>query len=1083
MQPAPWPALMPDAPPALRRLLDQAAGPLLAPVRSEIFGPQRFAQHGRSLGLTHAARRPALGRASFFPRLRSNIAMLRQARQAIAGHSADGRDVSPAALWLLDNFHLIEAQLPAIREGLPRSYFRALPVLLGEPLAGLPRIYGVAWAFVAHTDSGFDEAALVNFLQAYQTTRPLNLSEMWALPTTLRVVLVENLRRLAERLATQKAAREAANLCCDRITTLPVPTLQHMLALTEQRGVGAAFLAQIGGRLQDRANGPGEQAPAAVRQWLADVLPNLAGLQALQAVEQTADNVSVSNAVASLRAIGDADWPELIAGTSLLMQVMLGAPLFAAEHADTRDQTLHGIEALARRSGRSEGQVGRALVELMTQPPLPPAAAGADDGGGDSPLGRPPDQAPPVAGYWLHGPGRAVLYQRLGLRMGWWLASLDTRRRLRLPLYMLTVLLGTVALVAGLVRGGTPALLPVLTVLLLLGPASEAVIALLHRLISESTRPRGLPRLALAGGIPPEHRVMVVVPAMLTDTAAIDALVHRLHLHHLANPEPEAQFALLTDWRDADALRTDTDHDLLAHASRRIAELNAMADLPTAAGLAEPLSTAGLAAGAPAALPTASAPALPSSGGTPLRFVLLHRQRRYSRSEERWIGWERKRGKLEQLVALLADGVQAEPGAPRSFVDLGPLSTPALGTRYIVTLDSDTQLPPGRLRALVGVAAHPANRPQLSADRKRVVAGYGMLQPRLVTPLPTPAEDTLFHRLFAGRSGIDPYSAASSEVYQDLFGEGSYSGKGLLDVQAVHAVLAGSLPEGLVLSHDLLEGALARCGAVTDIELVEDAPFHADVAASRVHRWTRGDWQLLPILLRSVAQPRRYPLGALNRWKMADNLRRSLVAPMSLALLVLALAGASVGLPAALGLVLAAFAAGPLLGALARLAGARPCRPGLAPLLRPGRGRPGAGRQRRAVAPGHAAAAGHGGGGRHRACAAPPGGQPAPPAAVDHRRRRPGRRPAGPALGPAPALAGAAGGRCAGRGAGLGRWRPPGLAGRAAVWAVGRIARVELVGQPAAPACVVSRRSDDRRPMLATCATWPMTPGVISSRP
>ncbi|MDP1533469.1 MAG: carbohydrate-binding protein, partial [Rubrivivax sp.] len=293
------------------------------------------------------------------------------------------------------------------------------------------------------------------------------------------------------------------------------------------------------------------------------------------------------------------------------------------------------------------------------------------------------------------------------------------------------------------------------------------------------------------------------------------------------------------------------------------------------------------------------------------------------------IGWERKRGKLEQLVAALAEAPHS-PG-PSAFVDLGPLSVLAAGTRYIVTLDSDTQLPPGRLRELVGVAAHPANRPRLSADRRRVVAGYGILQPHLATPLPQPAEDTWFHRLFAGQNGIDPYSAASSEIYQDLFDEGSFTGKGLLDVQAMYAVLAGSLPEDQVLSHDLLEGALARCGAVTDVSLIEDAPFHAEVAASRVHRWTRGDWQLLPILLRSLLQPARYPLGAVNRWKIADNLRRSLVAPVSLALVVLALAGTSAGplspwappLLPTLALVLAAFAAGPLMGATAGLLASR----------------------------------------------------------------------------------------------------------------------------------------------------------------
>ena len=857
MTQAAWARLVPEAPAALLRLLATDGGPLLPAVRSEIFGAQRFAQHGRSLGSTHdAGPLPLLG-ASFFPRLRDNVRMLRQAHAAIALQAAAGHEVSPASLWLLDNFHLIDAQLLAIHDGLPRGYFRALPVLLGEPLAGLPRVYGVAWAFVAHTDSAFDTGLLLQLLSGYQSTRPLNLGEIWALPTTLRVVLVENLRRLAERLATHKAAREVANLCADRIANMPLHRLQEMLLLLEVRGASEAFLGQLGLRLSDRTHGLSTQVPAALHPWLQAVLPNLAELQARQGVEQTADNLSVSNAVASLRAIGDADWPELVAEISSVMRLMLAAPLFTAEHHNTRDQTLHAIERLARRSRTSELHVTHTLLALMQ--------------------GQEPDAAD--AAHWLHGAGRPALDHALGLRS--WAAWRAAGRRLRLPLYLGTVAVGVAMLVGRMVQPGASGWL---MLALLAWPASEAVIALLHRLLSESTPPQHLPRLALAEGIPPEHAVMVVIPALLSDNAAIAALAHRLRLHHLANPEAHAQFALLTDWSDADTEHTPADAALLAHATQQVATLNAQH--ARADGSA--------------------------------RFLLLHRPRSYSPTEIRWIGWERKRGKLEQLVANMATA-----GGPSPFMDLGVLSAIDGRARYIVTLDSDTQLPPGRLRQLVAVAAHPANQPRLAADGRRVVAGYGILQPRLVTPLPLPREDTLFHRLFAGQSGIDPYSAASSEVYQDLFCEGTYTGKGLLNVQAMHAVLGGSLPEGQVLSHDLIEGALARCAAVTDVTVIEDAPFHAEVAESRVHRWTRGDWQLLPILLESLLHPARYPLGAINRWKIADNLRRSLVPPMSLLLLVLALAGLAVSPGLALLLVLAAFSAGSLMGALAGMVPSR----------------------------------------------------------------------------------------------------------------------------------------------------------------
>ena len=902
-----WAGLAPGLPPALGRVLHEAAGALLPPVRAEVFGPQRFAQHGSSLAQTHEARRPSWGGAGFFPRLRDNIRVLRAAHGVIAAQAAVGDEPSPAAQWLLDNFGLIDAQLLAIHEGLPRSYFRGLPVLQAEPLAGLPRIYGVAWAFVAHSDSAFDEDLLVQYLGGYQATRELGLAELWALPTTLRVVLVENLRRLAERLATQQAARELARRCSDEPAHCSLPALQALCMELRARGVEESFLAQLGQRLLDPHHSTGETLPPTLRHWLQQQmqsrLPAPGAWAALQQAEQTADNLSVSNAVSALRAINDADWPEIVACSSPLTQLMLGDPLFAAEHHRSRDQTLHGIEALARRSRRSEMQVAQALRALITpHPGAAPGAAGAannPDTTDDAGTNGEPDAGAPVtstAGHWLHGPGRKTLAAALGLHEPVRAALRMLARRGALPLYLAAVALGTAALMALLLPAGAGAVgvdgsgwaglrWPALA--LLAWPASEAVIALLHRVLAESTQPRPLARLALAQGIPAEHRVMVVIPALLSSSATVAALVHSLRRHQLANPEPQAQFALLTDWADADAARADSDAALLALAAAQVAALNENQG--------------------------------PAAGGS-ARFLLLHRRRSFSRSESRWIGWERKRGKLEQLVAELAEApgdMVRPPELQQAFVDLGVISRPAPATRYIVTLDSDTQLPPGRLRELVGVAAHPANRPRLSADGRRVLAGYGILQPRLVTPLPQPFEDTLFHRLFAGQSGIDPYGAASSEVYQDLFGEASYTGKGLMDVQAVHAVLGGNLPEEQVLSHDLLEGALARCGAVTDVTLVEDAPFHAEVAASRVHRWTRGDWQLLPILLRSWLQPSRYPLGAVNRWKMADNLRRSLVPPACLALLMLALAGEIVTPGAALFVVLAAYAAGPLMGALA----------------------------------------------------------------------------------------------------------------------------------------------------------------------
>ncbi len=855
-------------PQRVTRLLDVAMGPALDPVRAEMFGNERFAQHGRSLGDTHRAAKAQFGQSTFYPRLRNNIRTLRAAHQYISDQADCGHDLSPAAEWLVDNFHLIEAQLREIHDGLPNRYYKALPVLQDEPLVGLPRIYGVAWAFVAHTDSVFNGELLVHFLSAYQERRELTQGEMWALPTTLRVVLIENLRRLADRVAAFKATRELANLCADRVDVLDVASVQDLLATLTHRGVGQVFLAQLAQSLQGRRPAPDGSALAHMRLWIHQVMPDVLSVQAQHNADQVADNLSVGNAVNALRLIGSVDWSDIVARSSLVMRVMLTSPVFLAEDAVTRDQTLHAIERLSQQTRQGEAWVAGQLLAQMAQ------ATG--------------NQA--LAWHWLSGPGRPVFEQRLGVQGGtaraWralWVLS-------RVPAYLLTLLAVTGTWVAWLVWHANPAgvedlpwptlVLYALAAMALCLPASEAVVALVNRLISESVRPVHLPRFALEQGIAPAERVLVVIPAMLSDDATTRQLLHHLLLHHLASNETHAQFALLTDWPDAPAAHAQGDEDRLATAREGIEHLNRTH---------------------------------PATEGGPPRFLLLHRPRQYSLTQQAWMGWERKRGKLEQLVAAMATG---EPGP---FMDLGDASCLAPDTRHLLTLDSDTRLPPGQLRALVAVAAHPQNQPVLDATGRYVVSGYGILQPRITAPLVDTTTDaasaTPYHWLMSGQQGMDPYSAMASDVYQDLFGEGSFTGKGLINVAVLHSVLNGRLPPEQVLSHDLLEGALVRCAVVSDVTLVESEPSRADVARSRLHRWTRGDWQLLPFLLR----PGPWPMAAINRWKMWDNLRRSLVAPASVWLLVSALLGVGLTPAVALGVVLAAYAAGPLMGAVASL--------------------------------------------------------------------------------------------------------------------------------------------------------------------
>ena len=858
---------LPLARPATTAILSPRRGALQAPIRAEIFGSLRFQQHGISLGNAHETSAKPPRHTAFFPRIQDNIGVLREAHHYIGLQELSGHHINPAGEWLLDNFHVILTQVKDIHDGLPLRYFQGLPVLAQAPLQGLPRVYGIAWAFVAHTDGAFDESLLVDFLKAYQRVRELQLGELWALSTTLRVVLIENLRRLSERVAASKAARETANLWCDQSQERATIDLASVLQMMATRGVARPFALQVmqrvhadtwmpvGGNADMRAT-----AVASITLTLQAELADHTGAELAQQSEEAADNLSVSNAIMALRRLSDADWRGLILKTSLLMQHMQASPVFQAEREDTQDTCLHAIERLAKRSRLSEREVATVLIHH---------------------LGRKAESASSAPGYWLSGAGWPVLASALGLSAGVWRLNSHRGHRWALAAYLGSIGLGTLVLAAWWasqlpeadVLPTSPVWRAGVLVFLALWPASEAIMALINRLLSESIAPRRMPRLALSQGIPQAHRVLVVIPAMLSDEGTIDALVQQLERHYLANLEPHAQFALLSDFTDAAESTHASDAALLSHAIARVQALQDRYPHP--------------------------------EGGA--RFLLLHRERQWSHSEQSWIGKERKRGKLGELMAhLCADG-----NSP--FCALGHLSAVRVHTPYLVTLDSDTVLPPGALRELVGIAAHPLNRPHVDDQQGRVVAGYGILQPRVVTPMSHPRGRTLYHWLFSGQWGVDPYSAVNSEIYQDVFDQGTFSGKGLLHVQAVHQVLGQTLPDDLVLSHDLLEGCLARCGGVSDITLIEDQPIRADVAAARLHRWTRGDWQLLPLLM----QASRYHLSMLHRWKIVDNLRRSLIEPLCVVLIVACLAIDARLAWSALALVTMAFMVGPLIGAIA----------------------------------------------------------------------------------------------------------------------------------------------------------------------
>jgi cyclic beta-1,2-glucan synthetase len=824
-----------------------------SPIRGEIFSTERLEQLAEAIADQHAVLPGERPGHPLLPRLEENGRVLLASYRAIAEAMPQESGFSPAAEWLVDNFHIVEEQVREIRDDLPLGFYRELPKLVSGPFAGFPRVYAIAWTFVEHTDSRFDTEALRRFVRAYQRIQPLTIGELWAIAISLRLVLVENLRRLVEGMNRRREARVAADAIADALLEAgerPPADPAKTLADLQGRPLPRPLLVQLFSRLRDQ-----DPAVTPALRWLNASLEqqgtNAEEVVRLEHQEQVATHVTVRNVITSMRLLSAVDWNEFFESVSLVEEALREGTRVAEMDFATRDRYRRAVEELSRGAGLSEVEIARRAAVRARQAAKEQAEVRFTD-----------------PGYYLISRGRQELEKELRYRV-------PVRQWLRrawigaaTPGYLGTIFLVTAAVVSlpvaiSALQATEPWVIALLA-FLSLAPASDLAIAVINRDVTRLVGPRRLPKLELASGVPEALRTLVAVPILLATESDASEAIERLEVHYLGNAEGDVHFALLSDWADAPEESMPEDEAALAAAMDGIAALNAK---------------------------HGKAP----DGSD--RFYLFHRRRVFNDREGLWMGWERKRGKLHELNRLLRGATDT------TFLPLDRLSGGvAEGVRYVLTLDADTRLPRDTVRRLVGAMAHALNQPVFNPATGLIAEGHGVLQPRVTPTLPQAGSGTPYQRLFSGPRGIDPYAFAVSDVYQDLFDEGIYTGKGIYDLDAFERALAGRVPANALLSHDLFEGLFARAGLVSDIEIFEEFPGHYEVSASRQHRWARGDWQLLPWIFPRIptAQGRRTanPISAIGRWKMLDNLRRSLSAPAAVATLAAAwtLPGVDAGL-------------------------------------------------------------------------------------------------------------------------------------------------------------------------------------------
>lgn len=763
-----------------------------------------------------------------------------------------GISTTPAAEWLLDNFYIIEEQVKSLRRDLTKEFYAKLPVLSSGHLKGYARIYSIALELVSHTDGRIDEKVLINYIKAYQSNNVLTGRELWAFPIMLKLVLIEKTRYICEKIAlAQQQRRKVEEILRDFDENIE-NTYQLITAIdNELKGkyeVNSAFIEYLAYKFRKMGRAY-THVLRYIDERLSESGTTVDAITQKEHNEQTASKASIGNCIVSLKFISTVNWVDIFEELSKVEQILREDPdgFYSLMDFESRNYYRKRVEDLALRYRVSESHVAKKAVELAQN------AMGKND---------PADKGLTHVGYYLVGKGICELEKEIGYEKSFNRRVFERIKEHPASLYFGFICLITLLLVACVVQyaffgsvnyGIVMAIIAGLAVIV---PATDIAVNFVNWVLCRAIKPSLLPKLDLEDGIPQEYAAMVVIPALLPDEHRARELIDNLEVYYLANREKNLYFSIAGDFKDAPNKEMAGDKKIVEVALSRIAELNEKYSQKNESGKKQ----------------------------APDIFYFFHRHRQFNEKQNKWMGWERKRGALLEFNEVLL----GSKSTSYSIMSHDVAELPKV--KYVITLDADTVLPLGAAKKLIGTMAHPLHRPVIDEKRGIVTEGYGLLQPRIGFDIES-VNKSLFSRIFAGEEGIDPYASAISDVYQDLFGEGIFTGKGIYDLEVFQKLLKDAIPDNTVLSHDLLEGSYVRAGLVTDIEFIDGYPSKLNSYAMRLHRWVRGDWQLLPWLCSKTRDRRgnkiKNPLSLISKWKILDNLRRSLVAPSLILLIAL----------------------------------------------------------------------------------------------------------------------------------------------------------------------------------------------------
>lgn len=811
-------------------------------ISDAILSPEDLKNHAIGIARNQIVKRSSRGLNWLILRMNSNYKLILDAYRVLNQDIQRDLFVPPAAEWLLDNFYVVEEEFNDIKQNMLKRNLADLPVLKTGYLKGYPRVFAIALEIVSHTDGRLDENTLSCFIEAYQTQKVLSSEELWALAIMMRISLIEKLRQIsAKMLETRKQWRKAENiegLMGRNDSKVKEEVLWFIREYFKNGGKKySSFIEHLVKRLKRQ----GDKALPLIRfidENLRDQGCKSEDIITFEHQIQASLQVSIGNSLTSLKFVQSVNWNEVFETLSYVESILKKDPeeVYTKMDFESKNHYRNAVNRLARRSGVSEMLVAIKALEYAKE-------------------------SKTHIGYYILGDGKTQLLKRVTYKKVEKFSLEETIKKsphlfyfgtmifitvlvLSLSIYYSRYLLNKLDLGSGIYHT-----LVLLATLFSIIPTTEIAVPLTNFIINRICRPSFLPKLELEAGIPEEYGTMIIVPTLLPNENRVRELVEQLEVHYLSNKEENLYFALVGDFKDAPSKILPEDERIIEEAVRGINELNNKY----------------------------------VRDSKYKRFFFFHRERQYNRVQERWMGWERKRGAIIEVNDLL----KGSSGTSYKVISCAPTELPKV--KYIITLDADTKLPGGAAKKLVGTLAHPMNSPVINEEKGIVTSGYGILQPRISISIIS-SNISPFTRIFAGQGGMDLYTTAVSDTYQDLFEEGIFTGKGIYDLEVFQSILRQAIPENSILSHDLLEGCYIRAGLVTDVELIDGYPSRYNSFSMRLHRWVRGDWQLAPWLGTKIKDNKgniiKNPLSAISKWKIMDNMRRSLIDPSLLLLII-----------------------------------------------------------------------------------------------------------------------------------------------------------------------------------------------------